>query len=180
MDVLLHLRRADVEWFQSSPEHKKELFHLLSQHIIPKECEQEIEQYHDKRDHRRPRPSEIGEKNKQRGKKGGKKRKGAPEPEGKEKPQREIRHVFGDDMQVTYRAEQMKQNESATLIFPKKTDESKPSMFRQLPKLSKRIVLWCYPREIEDSDSPPTGGGFPRPEMLPISSLFRTPSAESD
>jgi len=64
-----------------------------------------------------------------------------------------------------------------------------PSMtlFRHLIPLSKKIVLWCYPFDPSSLPMPPTGsmkcvdtceeepyadGGFPRPEMVPISSLF--------
>jgi len=186
VDVLLHLRRADVEWFRSSPEHKKELFRLLSQHVLFNECDQEIEKYHNFQYGQAP-PVEIGEKNKPKGKKGGKKRKGAPaaEPVAKpEKPKRDVRHVFGDGMKVMYRVEDVKDNEGTTLIFPKKTSEQSAPRFRQLPKLSKRFILWCYPKNDDENatDSPQQEerGGFPRPEMVPITSLFRAPPTENE
>lgn len=185
VNVLLHLRREDVEWFHSSlEEHKQELFRLLSQHIIPNTCEQEIEQYHDRCNGIYPPVVEVGEKNKPKGKKGGKKRKGAPaEPEAKtEKPKREIRHVFGESLRLTYRVEDTKEHEGVTLLFPKNSKESKgpAPKFRQLPELSKRIVLWCYPKSENEDSTESKGGGFPRPEMVPITSLFRAPPSEND
>jgi hypothetical protein len=69
-------------------------------------------------------------------------------------------------------------NDSATLIFaPKNTESPKGApLFLQLPKLSKRISLWCYPIDKNNPNEPaPEGGGFPRPEMMPITSLFRPP-----
>jgi hypothetical protein len=183
VDVLVHVRRADVKWFHSSPEHKKELFRLLSQHVIFREFEKEIQEYHNLRNGVRP-TVEVGEKNK-RGKKG-KKRKGAPAPESPntEKPKRAVRHVSGTGMQITYKTEGLNDKQGATLIFPMKngsTDEEKsskgsPPKFRSLPKLSKRIVLWCYPKDQKGEDSPIKGQGFPRPEMVPITSLFREPA----
>ena len=80
--------------------------------------------------------------------------------------------------------EEINDKQGATLIFPKNnTNKDKPASkgpppkFRQLPKLSKRIVLWCYPRDETDEDSLIEGQGFPRPEMVPITSLFREPAA---
>lgn len=189
VDVLLHLRRADVEWFHSSPEHKKELFRLISQHILPNEFEKEIEQHNNFRYGPPDAPVEIGEKNK-RGKKGGRKRKGVPQeqPEKTEKPKRSVRNVYGNGMHVVYQTQEIKGGESATLIFPEKqgSNASKGSSpaqtrFRQLPKLSKQIVLWCYPKKDDDrlEESPQRGGGFPRPEMVPITSLFRAPPTEN-
>jgi hypothetical protein len=177
VDVLLHVRRTDVTWFHSSVDHRKELLKLLSQQIVPKEFEQEIDCYHELRNRlHRPPPTKIGEKNqKGKGGKAGRNRKVTqPEP----KPKRDVCHVFGDNLRVTYRVEELNANESATLIFPpKKTESSKDaSYFRQLPKLSKRIILWCYPINKNNPTEPaPEGGGFPRPEMMPITSLFRPP-----
>lgn len=46
--------------------------------------------------------------------------------------------------------------------------------FRQLKKLSKRIVMWVYPFDPANPTEPndTTGGGFPRPEMIPLTTLF--------
>ena len=179
VDVLLHVRRADVTWFHSSVDNKKELLKLLSQQIIPKECEEEIDRYHEVRNRLHRPPTIIGEKN-QKGKgKGGRKRKATePDQPKLERPKRDVHHVFGDVLRVTYRVEELNANESATLIFAKRNDSS--NNFRQLPKISKRIILWCYPIDKNNPTEPaPEGGGFPRPEMLPISSLFRRPHPDS-
>ena len=53
--------------------------------------------------------------------------------------------------------------------------------FWLLKKLSKRILVWCYPIvDRDESTTTTTSGiimdaGFPRPEMIPISELFRRP-----
>lgn len=183
VDVLLHVRRADVTWFHSSADHKKELLKLLSQQIVPKEFDEEIDRYHELHNRlHRPGPTTIGEKNqKGKGGKAGRKRK-LMEPEPKpERQKRDVCHVFGDNLRVTYRVEEFNANESATLIFaPKKTESPEAaSLFRQLPKLSKRISLWCYPMDKNNPQEPlPEGGGFPRPEMMPITSLFRPPCTD--
>ena len=180
MDVLLYVRRSDLTWFHSSPDHRRELLRLLSQQIVPKEYEEEIDSYHALRNPKHRPPSAAGEKNRPAAK-GGRKRKtkevDLPKPE---KPKREFRHVFGDKIQVTYRVEETRLYESATLIFPKRKDASEePSNFRQLPKLSKRIVAWCYPLDPDNPMEPnPEGGGFPRPDLIPVTALFRTPQAE--
>ena len=45
--------------------------------------------------------------------------------------------------------------------------------FRTLKKLSKRIIIWVYPFDPANPSAPiPEGGGFPRPEMIPLTSLF--------
>ena len=45
--------------------------------------------------------------------------------------------------------------------------------YRQLKKLSKRIVIWVYPFDPANPTAPnPEGGGFPRPELIPLTSLF--------
>ena len=50
----------------------------------------------------------------------------------------------------------------------------KLASFRQLKTLPRRIVLWCYPFDQSSPTKPnPGDSGFPRPEMIPITSLFR-------
>ena len=50
--------------------------------------------------------------------------------------------------------------------------------FFHRPKLNKRILLWCYPFDPSKPSEPnPPGGGFPRPEMVPLSSLFYEPKS---
>ena len=89
MDILLHLRQADVKWFHSSPDLKKELFRLLSQHVIFREFEKEIQEYHDIRNGIRPAIVEVGEKNKPKGKKG-KETQGSPSPSNQQKKSRNV------------------------------------------------------------------------------------------
>ena len=57
----------------------------------------------------------------------------------------------------------------------------KLSSFQKLRKIPKQIVMWCFPfdptdphkdMELSTEMDGVEGGGFPRPEMIPISSLF--------
>mmetsp|Transcript_20330 Transcript_20330/g.24263 ORF Transcript_20330/g.24263 Transcript_20330/m.24263 type:complete len:310 (+) Transcript_20330:59-988(+) len=111
----------------------------------------------------------------------------------------DIKFAFGDDdIQVTYKVEVVKTMNSATLSYniirdasscgggshnnitkaAKKPSDGKVikrlSSFRRLEKLPKRIVIWCYPFDPLNPKelTLEKGGGFPRPEMIPISSLF--------
>ena len=52
------------------------------------------------------------------------------------------------------------------------TGTTELATFRTLKKLSKRIVVWVYPFDPANPSAPNQGGGFPRPEMIPITSLF--------
>jgi len=111
----------------------------------------------------------------------------------------DIKFAFGDDdIQITYKVEVVKTMNSATLSYniirdasscaddshnnitkaAKKPSDGKAikrlSSFRRLEKLPKRIVIWCYPFDPLNPKelTLEKGGGFPRPEMIPISSLF--------
>lgn len=181
VEVLLHVLRDDLSWFHSSKEHKKELLKVLSDQIIPKECEEEIDRYQELRNrlHRTPKVT-VGEKNHRKKGKGGKKQKAPDADEAKpEKPTtREICNVFGDNLRLVYRVEETNSYETATLIFSERNELSdRSSDFRQRSKLSKRFVLWCYPLNKSNPTEPiqDEGGGFPRPEMIPIASIFRKP-----
>ena len=53
------------------------------------------------------------------------------------------------------------------------TGTTELATFRTLKKLSKRIIIWVYPFDPANPTAPnPEGGGFPRPEMIPLTSLF--------
>jgi len=114
---------------------------------------------------------------------GGKKRKQpivAMEPldTEKSKPRRDATHVTGDQLHLIYRIQPVRSH-GANLSLVDEEDDI--LCFRQYPKLSKRFIVWCYPREsAEDLFHDPTAsGGFPRPELIPIASLFRQPKGES-
>lgn len=54
----------------------------------------------------------------------------------------------------------------------KKGSAKELATFRTLKKLSKRIIIWVYPFDSANPSAPNKGGGFPRPEMIPLTSLF--------
>ena len=102
----------------------------------------------------------------------------------------DISYLFGETLQVTYRAEEIKTSDSVTLLYTntsegtaggdgggkdkrKRSADTELATFRTLKKLSKRIIIWVYPFDSANPTAPnPEGGGFPRPEMMPLTSLF--------
>jgi hypothetical protein len=82
-------------------------------------------------------------------------------------------HAFRDNIQITYRLQEIIPYESATLMV--KSGDQSDFQFCQLEKLPKHIILRCYPRrgcsnliELDREDV-----GFPRPEeLIPIGSNF--------
>ena len=121
----------------------------------------------------------------------------------KRKYEQDVSYVFGETLQITYKMEEISVSMSATIMYhpthrskqTKKENEedddssnnyssdiiSEPKRlcdFFHRPKLSKRILLWCYPFDPSKPSEPnPPGGGFPRPEMIPLSSLFYEPKS---
>ena len=108
----------------------------------------------------------------------------------------EGRWVFGEDLQVCYKMEDIEPNACSTLVYKKKedakeeADSSQPpsqssaktedgevplAIFRRWKKLSKRIVIWLFPL---DPDNPTDlsvtkDSGFPLPDMMPFCDIFR-------
>lgn len=97
--------------------------------------------------------------------------------------------LFGETLQITYRIKPIQSGHHATLTFikPKQNDEGKLeskarkpksaalSTFKYLQPLQKRVIIWCYPFDAMNPKHPlmDTTDGFPRPEFIPISSLFK-------
>lgn len=112
--------------------------------------------------------------------------------------------VMGKSIQICYMMEDIEKSSATTLIFrtkanipdnattdpasaeetksqPTETEEDKQKMvplatFRSWKKLPKRLSLWVFQF---DPDKPSIlsvseGGGFPRPELLPMSDIFRS------
>lgn len=182
VEVLIHVRRRDAAWFAGGNDARQGLLDMLSRRIIPREFGDDIERYHEKRNPQaQQKPVEVGEKNKPKKGAGVKrKRKRKDEPQGpSEKPRRDVTHAYNDKVRVTYRLQEIKPYESATLTMS--SSDADDLAFRQLPKLSKRIELWCFPaNETGPMEPDPDDGGFPRPELIPISSLFRPPQESRD
>lgn len=107
-----------------------------------------------------------------------------------------IGYLFGDTIQLTYKVEEIPANSCATLMYDeigereplddaernkKEQNGSEDTatshdnvMFSSMLKIPKRILVWCYPFDVSNPTVPnPPGGGFPRPELVPITSLFR-------
>ena len=173
IEVVLHVRHKDLTWFTTL---REELLQLLSTRIVPREFEAEIETYHEKLNG--TAVNKTGEKNeKQRQSKGkvtGKRKRKTKAPPAPlvvtEKPRRDVRHCFGDNLQLTYRLQDMDMDAGATISV---SSEHGDLGFRQYPKLSKRLVVWCFPLQGDATEPDPTDGGFPRPELIPIAALFR-------
>jgi len=114
-----------------------------------------------------------------------------------------ITYVFGETIQVVYKMEEISTSTSATLVFDMKTkveNETKNHsisseankkdlkrmrqddipVFKQVIKIPKRIVMWCSPFDPKHpfESHPLSEGGFPRPEYIPISSLFKEDNVE--
>ena len=214
-EVLLHLRRSDVPWFQQNGEVlQPELLRLLQSSVLPRLFADEIEQNHAAICHTKPPPNlgpggvpiTIGEKNTQKKKaaatkattannntindnkrkRGLSKKKQAELKRQQEEAAREQRknekdiyYATGETIRIAYRLEPASAS-GATLLFRNDDDgdgdesSKKHAGFRALKKLSKRILVWCYPANAEQ----PVSEGFLRPEVLPIASLFRMPASE--
>ena len=184
VEVLVHLRRHDTAWYHSSPDHKKELIALLGAKVLRKQFENDITSYHEKRRPKDPNKVEVGEKNVHVSKKVCLKRKRGkkdlPDELPANKPKRDITYAFSDSIQITYRLEEITPYESATLMVQAGT--TKDLSVCHLPKLPKRLVLWCFPRKkgFDATDPDPEDSGFPRPELIPIGSLFRSQIIDND
>ena len=95
--------------------------------------------------------------------------------------------VFGDSIQVMYKIECCESINSATLFFHDTEDMENnikagknkkkrltPASFGQLNRLSHRIIVWCFKYDPENPTAAiPSDGGFPRPEMIPLTLLFK-------
>ena len=107
-------------------------------------------------------------------------------------------YLFGETIQITYRVEELPVSNTATLIYDGSQTEDEVqdkdrgaeeeggeisggvlrkedsvTTFRRLEKIPKQIVVWCYQFDPKNPTEPiPDDGGFPRPELVPISLLF--------
>ncbi|GAX19161.1 hypothetical protein FisN_3Lh105 [Fistulifera solaris] len=193
VDVVLHIRRADISWFNEdkTPGNSKfnELLKLLEEKVIPRMFDDELEQKRAELNHEKVPPPlgpggiPIAEKNEILKKRKRFNRKEAAlelqrleeEDKKRQKKELDIHYAFTDNMMITYRLHIIKDKRTETLVFFK--DETETS-FVPLHKLSRRLLLWCYPNDANgDPTSPdPPGGGFGRTELIPIADLFRNPS----
>lgn len=229
IECLINLRKCDLHWWNSNIEYnEQQLYKLISLEVLPVECSYEIDRFDEgkrpkiKRDGNKGKII-IGEKNtlsnatnkkkknNDRGKNAGKGKNNidtAPVNKGKDRQQKsnsEIRYLFGESIQITYKIEEISTSKCATLVFNvegdnhdddtstvselnenrsrKRKQNSKCERdqfmesnitFTQLRKIPKRLVIWCFPFDPKKPMEPyPCDGGFPRPEFIPITSLFK-------
>jgi hypothetical protein len=181
----------------------RELFSILQRSILPRMFATEIEVSHAKETGKQLPPPlgpgglpiEVGETNLrlQQQQKNAKKRRKltkkqlaaevARREKEEDKKEKDVYHAFGTTMQLTYRLEdEPKRKPPVTLLFRESGKEDQsfrgPSGrgrgdMQRLIKLSKRLIIWCYPYDTSQSIEPDPPGGMLRPEMVPMSELFR-------
>jgi hypothetical protein len=195
VEVLLHLRLSDWEWYQSSHQAiEEELLSLLDQSVLPRMFGEEIESYHRKHNPRLFPPEEVGAKNKDKTAKKNShqnvknSRKGATTAAEvskkkmentcvEEKKPKDVYYAFGEMLQLAYRKQEMHAWNlvGSTIFFKEKLDEE-DAEFHDQPKLSGRLLVWCSKVDRQNRTNPdPDNLGFFRQEMIPISALFREP-----
>jgi hypothetical protein len=109
-----------------------------------------------------------------------------------ETKKKDVYYAFGEtSMQIAYRLQEIatsKQSAHPTLVFTESKGGGGKIKMQSLIKLPRRILLWCSPPPYptatatngtsnEESDM---GGGFYRPEFIPMGSIFRAPRDEQD
>lgn len=120
-----------------------------------------------------------------------------------EKVTKEISYAFGSTIQLAYRLQHLYSKRQTydqhTLLFPESSSSSLANeesakqgaeksnrninqlRFQCPIKLPQRIVIWISRLDPNDPTNPdPKGAGFCRPELIPISSLFREPKDSLD
>jgi len=142
-------------------------------------------------------PIEVGEKNQAKKKKGRgnkpkkltkkqlKQQQQEEADEDEQKKEKQVYYAFGKTLQLAYRLHEPKADQGATLIYNDSDDATatkkrKRGSFQQLIKLSKQIIVWCYKFDSSNPSEPDPPGGFPRPELVPISSLFRASKGDDE
>jgi hypothetical protein len=195
LEVMLHLRRADWDWFQSHEQDvEEELLELLEESVVPRMFGDLIENYHARRNPKFLPPDKltVGSKNnksaknpqKRKPRKGSKNKAAAsasPVVEEK-KPDKDVYFSFGELIQLAFRKQDTSSSSSGRTIFYKTksdNDDTTTSLFEDCPKLPHRLLIWISKIDPQNKVNPdPSGVGFYRPEMIPISSLFREPKDE--
>ncbi len=132
--------------------------------------------------------------------------------------QQAYHQAFGETLRIVYRTEPIVSSsstttasgksaaataflQSSTLFWKHHTDDSdhqtnhkSAGLLQQLPKLSHRFWLWCYPKSANDDDNKDEPGnnscsrnedltlhpGWNRNDMIPMASLFRPPADYKD
>lgn len=195
VEVILHIRRSDIQWFNSEENHVEEnkfneLLKLLESKVVPRMFDDELEEKRaELNDEKLPPPlgphgipiaekNEVAKKRKRFNRKEAalKLQREEEEKKKRQKKEQDIHYAFSDNMMLTYRLQSIKDTRLDTLVFSKEKTESK---LVPLYKLTSRLLIWCYPKDPQgDPAAPdPPGGGFERAEFIPIADLFRNPTS---
>jgi len=217
VECVVHLRRADLEWFNghrrrrqdndeepvSEQRGKKKAAHnprleeikiLLQTSILPRMFSSEIEIENAKQMGIKNLPPELGpggvpvqagEKNTEYNSNGRKrkrmtKKQFAEAEREKEKTEerkkKDIYYVFGKQVRLAYRLQDFKSKPSETLVFDNKNSgQARDGRLRALSKVSKPILIWCFPID-DDKDDFDSGASLVRPQFIPMAELFRHPN----
>lgn len=194
VEVLLHLRRADWDWYQSNHQViEEELLTLVEETVLPRIFGEEIEAHHRKHNPQIFPPQEVGGATKatknhhrQNPKKSKKspttstipsKQKETPHEEEQKTHLKDVYYAFGETLQLAYRKVEFQawSHVGRTIFFKDKLNEE-DAEFHDRPKLSARLLVWCSKVDHENKTNPdPDSVGFFRQEMIPVSALFREP-----
>lgn len=198
-EVALHLRRCDLQWFNrgngDGGSFMPQVLQLLQASVIPRMFSDEIEISHAKKT-RSKIPPKLGpggipieeEEQQQPNARQTRKKRGRltkkqlaeiekQQQEAEGRKHKDVFYAFGSEIQFAYRLEERKTKPSATLV--RRSGASSKGSFMELIKLSKRIYLWCYPYDPSKPMEGDREGGFPRPELVSMSHLFRQQMARS-
>lgn len=100
-----------------------------------------------------------------------------PDGETNNQQQKDVYYAFGRTLQLAYRCEDVSSKaNSASFTFNSNNNGNgrDGGLLRELDKMPKRIVAWCFPFDPSNPSAPdPTDAGFPLPERIPIARLFR-------
>lgn len=98
-----------------------------------------------------------------------------------QRKKKDIYYAFGrrGGIKLAYRLQDRNSNPAETLLYDDDDIDSnnrkkKAGKFRTLTKLSKRVLIWCYPSSGKDDDDDMMDTGtLVRPEFIPMASIFR-------
>lgn len=198
LEVLLHLRRSDWDWYRSNEDAiEEELLELLEESVLSRMFGTEIEDYHRKHNPQIFPAEKVGTKSskssgsnqsnnvRKKHRKGSKaaiaaerkEKAAAAAAEEAKKVQKDVYYAFGELLQLAYRKQDLPAwNQGSRTLFINNVEEES---FTDHPKLPARLLVWCSRINAESKTNPdPEDVGFYREEMIPISSLFREPQDE--
>jgi len=211
IELQLHLRTCDIEWFNVDAKSKiSQIFSLVSKSVMPEVLNNDEETPYNKGGSSKGKKPTIKSNQNSKGiekkrkatskdteaKAGGKnsksqkvKQTSAGQPSSsrakKDEPKKtylstmETKYLFADSIQISYRVSSVQNSNRAVLTFEHSNEEKVQdkilSTLESLRPLPKIILAWCYPFDPLNPKLPimDTTDGFPRPEFLPLSTLFK-------